>query len=102
VSLPVEDVDRTARDAWRPRRPARWLQRHARWLPSLLLWALPLLFLGIELWTSAAAHDFNGAAIWRSIISAGAQTLLFWPGALAGHYAAGALRAGAGGPGGKT
>ncbi|MGE5267548.1 MAG: hypothetical protein ACM3L9_09315 [Deltaproteobacteria bacterium] len=66
------------------------------------VWALPLVFLGIELWASAAAHDFNGAAIWRSIISAGAQTLLFWPGALAGHYAAGALRAGAGGPGGKT
>ncbi|MCU0955438.1 MAG: hypothetical protein MUC37_12745 [Hyphomicrobium sp.] len=66
------------------------------------VWALPFVFLGIELWASAAAHDFDGAAIWRSIVSAGAQTLLFWPGALAGHYAAAALRAGTGAPGGKT
>jgi hypothetical protein len=66
------------------------------------VWALPLVFLGVELWASAAAHDFNAAAIWRSVLSAGAQTLLFWPGALAGHYAVAALRAGTGAPGGKT
>lgn len=66
------------------------------------VWVLPLAFLGIELSASAAAHDFNGPAIWRGVVSAGAQTLLFWPGALAGNYAAGAFRAGAGGPGGKT
>jgi hypothetical protein len=68
----------------------------------MLVWALPLVFLAIELWSSAAAHDFNWAAIRRGVVSAVAQTLLFWPGALAGHYAADRLRSGADGPGGKT
>ena len=51
------------------------------------VWLLPLVFLGIEFWASEAAHDLNWSAVWRGTVSAAAQTLLFWPGALAGHYA---------------
>ena len=38
----------------------------------------------------------------NSPISAGAQTLIFWPGALAGHYGVEALRADLQGPRGNT
>jgi hypothetical protein len=71
-------------------------------LVKILVWLLPLLFLGIEFWASEAAHDFDWSAVWRGTVSAAAQTLLFWPGALAGHYGVQALRADHGGPRGNT
>jgi hypothetical protein len=68
----------------------------------VLVWLLPLVFLSIELWASEAAHDLDWRAVWRGFISAGAQTLLFWPGALAGHYGVRALRGELRGPGGTS
>lgn len=66
----------------------------AKLLPmvGIVVWGLPIVFLGVEFWASAAAHDFDWNAIWRGTVSAGAQTLLFWPGALAGYYGVRALR----------
>ena len=51
---------------------------------------------------SEAAHDLDWSAVWRGTVSAAAQTLLFWPGALVGHYGVQALRADHGGPRGNT
>ena len=66
------------------------------------VWLLPLVFLGIEFWASEASHDLNWSAVWRGVVSAVAQTLLFWPGALAGHYAVTRfLRGDQGGPRGN-
>lgn len=59
---------------------------------KIFVWLLPLVFLGVELWASEAANDMSWNAIWRGTVSAGAQTVLFWPGALAGHYGVRALR----------
>jgi hypothetical protein len=59
---------------------------------KIVVWCLPIVFLGIEFWASDAANDFNWNAIWRGTVSAGAQTVLFWPGALAGHYGVRAVR----------
>ena len=69
---------------------------------KIVVWLLPLLFLGIEFRASEAAHDLDWSAVWRGTVSAAAQTLLFWPGALAGHYGVQALRADHGGPRGNT
>ena len=69
---------------------------------KVLVWLLPLVFLGIEFWAIQASHDMTWAAAWRGVVSAGAQTLIFWPGALAGHYGVAALRADHGGPRGST
>jgi hypothetical protein len=67
-------------------------------LPAVkaVVWLLPLGLVGIEFWASHAGHEFDGRAIWRGIVSAGAQTLLLWPGALAGYYGVSTLRAGGG------
>jgi hypothetical protein len=69
---------------------------------KVLVWLLPLVFLGVEFWAMRASHDITWAAAWRGAISAGAQTLIFWPGALAGHYGVKALRADLQGPRGNT
>ena len=69
---------------------------------KVLVWLLPLAFLGIEFWAMHASHDITWAAAWRGAISAGAQTLIFWPGALAGHYGVAAMRADLQGPRGNT
>jgi hypothetical protein len=69
---------------------------------KVLVWVLPLVFLGIEFWAINASHDLTWAAAWRGVVSAGAQTLIFWPGALAGHYGVAYLRADHGGPRGNT
>jgi hypothetical protein len=59
---------------------------------KIFVWLLPLVFLGIEFWASEAAHDFDWSAVWRGFVSAMAQTVLFWPGALAGHYGVRVMR----------
>jgi hypothetical protein len=69
---------------------------------KIAVWLLPLVFLGIEFWAIQAQHDLSGSAIWRGFISSMAQTLLFWPGALAGHYGARTMRADLQGPRGDT
>jgi hypothetical protein len=69
---------------------------------KILVWVLPAFFLGIEFWAIRAAHDLTWAAAWRGVVSAGAQTVIFWPGALAGHYGVRAVRADLHGPRGNT
>ncbi len=69
---------------------------------KIAVWLLPLVFLGIEFWAIQAQHDLNWSAIWRGFVSSIAQTLLFWPGALAGYYGARALRDDLQGPRGNT
>lgn len=69
---------------------------------KVFVWLLPLVFLGVELWASEAANDMSWNAIWRGTVSAGAQTVLFWPGALAGHYGVRVMRGEFGGPRGMT
>ncbi|MGZ9059383.1 MAG: hypothetical protein ACXW14_09090 [Burkholderiaceae bacterium] len=69
---------------------------------KVLVWLLPLVFLGIEFLAIQASHDLSWAAAWRGAVSAGAQTLIFLPGALAGHYGVAALRADLQGPRGNT
>jgi len=59
---------------------------------KIFVWLLPLVFLGLEFWASEAANDQSWNAVWRGTVSAAAQTALFWPGALAGHYGVRALR----------
>lgn len=69
---------------------------------KVLVWLLPVVFLGIEFWAIQASHDLTWAAAWRGVVSAGAQTLIFWPGALAGHYGVRAIRSDLQGARGNT
>lgn len=69
---------------------------------KVLVWLLPVVFIGIEFWAIHASHDMTWAAAWRGVVSAGAQTVIFWPGALAGHYGVRALRADLQSPRGNT
>jgi hypothetical protein len=69
---------------------------------KIFVWLLPLVLLGIEFWAMTAAHDTSWNAVWRGTVSAGAQTVLFWPGALAGHYGVRAMRGEIGRPRGMT
>lgn len=69
---------------------------------KVFVWLLPLVFLGLEFWASEAANDESWTAVWRGVVSAAAQTALFWPGALAGHYGVRAMRGEFGRPRGMT
>ena len=69
---------------------------------KVFVWLLPLVLLGIEFWAMSAANDTSWNAVWRGTVSALAQTVLFWPGALAGHYGVRAMRGEFGRPRGMT